>query len=146
MSFGANCLPCCAISKRLGEINKFALKITSKLAKRTISVCAARAYTDASTTAPTTTFTKSSIALRTPLSLYSRYIINCLRKVSETTSAPILWISGHCLVARRPPPLVRAEEVSAWSKAPRYFTLTSTLSASSISLSDFSILRYVKLD
>ena len=37
--------------------------------------------------------------------------------MSETTSAPILWISGHRLVARRPPPLVRAEEVLAWSEA-----------------------------
>ena len=75
------------------------MKITSKLAKTRVTVCAVKAYTDASTTTPMTTFTKLSIALRTLLCLYSRYVINCLRKVSETTSAPILWRSGNRLVA-----------------------------------------------
>ena len=86
-----------------------------KLAKTRVTVCAVKVYTDTSTYTPLTTFTKSSIALRTLLCLYSRYVINCLRKVSETTSAPILWIGSppRCS-ARRPPPLVRAEEVSAW--------------------------------
>ena len=70
-----------------------------QLAKTRVTVCMVKAYTDASTTILMTTFNKSSIALRTLLCLYSRYVINCLRKVSETTSPPILWISGHRSVA-----------------------------------------------
>ena len=70
-----------------------------QLAKTRVTVCVVKAYTDASTIILMTTFTKSSIALRTLLCLYSRNVINCLRKVSETTSPPILWISGHRLVA-----------------------------------------------
>ena len=97
--------------------NAHSLKMP-KLAKARVTVCAVKVYTDAFTTTPLTTFTKSSIALRILLCLYSRYVINCLRKVSETTSAPILWIGSLPRgSARRPPPLVRAEEVSAWSKA-----------------------------
>ena len=205
------------LSSTIAGKNKFALKML-KLAKTRVTVCAAKAYTDASTSTPLTTFTKSSIALTTLLCLYSRYVINCLRKVSETTSVPIIWIGSPPRgSARRPPPLVRALEVSTWSKAryaccvnqqkdtpnwwlptrsgskhvwsysekeserdtlsavtfslgqtkptsktlvhqskvprgsfqrkrPRYLTLASTLSGSSINLDDFSILLCVKLD
>ena len=66
---------------------------TSTLAKRKIAACAAN-YIDASTSAPTTTFTKVFIALRTLLCLYSRSVINCLGKVLKPASAPILWRSG----------------------------------------------------
>ena len=68
-----------------GKVRR-ALKITSKLAKRTITVCAAKACADASTTAPMRTFTKIPMALRTLPCLYPTYAINCLGKVPEPAS------------------------------------------------------------